>query len=281
MAKERNEQDIFFQYLKDISKYPLLEAAEEKVLLELVAKGNKAALDKLVRSNLRFVVNIANLYKGQGLDINELINEGNMGLIEAAKRFDRNQKIKFISYAVWWVRQNMTRAISEKARLVRISAEKELVLRQFKRAGATMRQTIGGELSIDPASLEGVTRYKGEQIEKILMMDAHATSLNAPVGDDGDSTLEDCLAADTLPTDALAAYNNKKQVVKTIFKKSLNNQEQRVIELYYGFEEDSNLNLKEIAPVVGLSKERVRQLKETALAKLRSQETEKLLNEVA
>ncbi len=282
MAKERNEQDIFFQYLKDISKYPLLDPAEEKVLLELVAKGNKAALDKLVRSNLRFVVNIANLYKGQGLDINELINEGNMGLIEAAKRFDPNQKIKFISYAVWWVRQNMTRAISEKARLVRISAEKELVLRQFKRAGsAKLRQTIGGEISIDPDSLEGVTRYKGKEIEKILMMGASSTSLNSPVGEDGDTTLQDCLAADIEATDALACENNKQRVVKTIFRNALNEQEQRVVELYYGFDEDSSLNLKEIAPVVGLSKERVRQLKETALAKLRSQETEKLLNEVA
>lgn len=281
MAKERNEQDIFFQYLKDISKYPLLGAAEEKILLELVAKGNKAALDKLVRANLRFVVNIAHLYKGQGLDINELINEGNMGLIEAAKRFDPKQKIKFISYAVWWVRQNMTRAISEKARLVRISAEKELVLRQFKRASAQMRQTIGGNYTIDPSSLEGVTRYKGTQIEKILMMDAHAASLDSPVNDDGDTTLQDCLAADIEGTDALARENNKKQVVKTIFKKSLSNQEQRVIELYYGFEEDSNLNLKEIAPVVGLSKERVRQLKEMALAKLRNRDTESLLNEVA
>ena len=116
MTKEYKEKDIYFQYLKDISKYPLLTVAEEKILLKEVAKGNKAALNKLVRSNLKFVANIANLYKGQGLDVNELINEGNMGLIEAAQRFNPDQKIKFISYAVWWVRQNITRAIAEKAR---------------------------------------------------------------------------------------------------------------------------------------------------------------------
>ena len=158
MTKEYKEKDIYFQYLKDISKYPLLTVAEEKILLKEVAKGNKAALNKLVRSNLKFVVNIANLYKGQGLDVNELINEGNMGLIEAAQRFNPDQKIKFISYAVWWVRQNITRAIAEKARLVRISAEKELVLRRFNRHGGVLRQTIGGNVSIDPESLEGLTR---------------------------------------------------------------------------------------------------------------------------
>ncbi len=281
MRKEYNEKDIYFQYLKDISKYPLLTPEEEKILLQQVAKGNKAALDKLVRSNLKFVVNIANLYKGQGLEINELINEGNMGLIEAAKRFNIDQKIKFISYAVWWVRQNITRAIAEKARLVRISAEKELVLRRFNRSGATLRQTIGGGLSIDPQSLEGVTRYKGKEIEKILMMGSQATSLSTPIGDDGDMTLQDCIAAETESTDSLASRHNRENVFKKVMDENLTDQEQRVIGLYYGLENDSDLNLKEIAPVVGLSKERVRQLKETALAKLRNAEAERLLTEVA
>ncbi|MBO5951081.1 MAG: RNA polymerase sigma factor RpoD/SigA [Fibrobacteraceae bacterium] len=281
MTKEYKEKDIYFQYLKDISKYPLLTVAEEKILLKEVAKGNKAALNKLVRSNLKFVVNIANLYKGQGLDVNELINEGNMGLIEAAQRFNPDQKIKFISYAVWWVRQNITRAIAEKARLVRISAEKELVLRRFNRHGGVLRQTIGGNVSIDPESLEGLTRYKAKDIEKILMMANKATSLDTPVGEDGDSTLQDCIASEGAPTDALAKFNNKKDVFKKVLNENLNEQEQKVIGLYYGLEEDLDLNLKEIAPVVGLSKERVRQLKETALAKLRNSEAEKLLTEVA
>lgn len=281
MTKEYKEKDIYFQYLKDISKYPLLTVAEEKILLKEVAKGNKAALNKLVRSNLKFVVNIANLYKGQGLDVNELINEGNMGLIEAAQRFNPDQKIKFISYAVWWVRQNITRAIAEKARLVRISAEKELVIRRFNRHGGVLRQTIGGNVSIDPESLEGLTRYKAKDIEKILMMANKATSLDTPVGEDGDSTLQDCIASEGAPTDALAKFNNKKDVFKKVLNENLNEQEQKVIGLYYGLEEDLDLNLKEIAPVVGLSKERVRQLKETALAKLRNSEAEKLLTEVA
>ena len=115
-----DQKDIYMQYLNDISRYPLLTREQETILLKKSAEGNKAALDMLVNANLRFVVNIANLYKGRGLDIMELINEGNMGLIEAARRFDRSQNIKFISYAVWWIRQNITRAISEKVRMIRI-----------------------------------------------------------------------------------------------------------------------------------------------------------------
>lgn len=281
MSKDYREKDIYFQYLKDISKYPLLSAAEEKILLEEVSKGNQAALDKLVRSNLKFVVNIANLYKGQGLEVNELINEGNMGLIEAARRFDRNQKIKFISYAVWWVRQNMTRAIAEKARLVRISAEKELILRRFRRAGGELRQTIGGDYHVDPKSLEGISQYKAKSVEKILMMATSATSLSSPIGDEGDMTLEDCLPSHAEKTDALALENNRKDIFQKVMDENLTGQEKNIVRLYFGLDNDISMTIKDMGPTIGLSKERVRQLKETALAKLRNARAERLLTEVA
>lgn len=269
---------IYFQYLNDISKYPLLSREQEKVLIQLAAKGYRRAQDLLVKSNLKFVVNIANLYKGQGLDVNELINEGNMGLIEAARRFDPNQKIKFISYAVWWIRQNITRAISEKARLVRISAEKELMLRRFNRAATTTRQVIGGQMTIDPESLEGESRYKAKDIEKILMMGSHATSLDSPVGEDGDMTLGDCLASTADATDALAEKNGEQASLELLLKENLTDQEHRVIGLYYGLDMDADLNLKEIGKMVGLSKERVRQVKEKALAKLRTTKIDQVLD---
>ncbi len=280
MTKTREERDVYFQYLSDISKYPLLTKTEEKILLKKVHEGNRAALDKLVSSNLRFVVNIANLYKGQGIEVGELINEGNMGLIEAARRFDPNQKIKFISYAVWWVRQNITRAIAEKGRMVRISAEKELVLRRFAKNGGKLHQVIGGGITVDPKSLEGVSKYKASDIEKILMMGNRTASLDTPMGEDGESTLGDTIKS-AASAASLAENRNRAKVFNKVMNDNLSEQEKEIIKLYFGFKMDSDLNLKEIAPMVGLSKERVRQLKETALEKLRNQQVERLLNDAA
>lgn len=277
----RSERDVYFQYLNDISKYPLLTKEQETVLIKKTQEGNKQAMDLLVKSNLRFVVNIANLYKGQGIEVNELINEGNMGLIEAARRFDANQKIKFISYAVWWVRQNITRAIAERGRMVRISAEKELVLRRFSKNGGKLRQVIGGGLTVDPESLEGLTKYKAHDIEKILMMGSHSASLDAPINDDGDMTLGDTIASEDSTTDAFAVKKDRRNVFNKVMNENLSDQEKQVIELYYGFKMDSDLNLKEIAPMVGLSKERVRQLKENALAKLKNDQLERVLTDAA
>ena len=277
----RDDRDVYFQYLNDISKYPLLTKEQEKVLLQKVREGSREAMDLLVKSNLRFVVNIANLYKGQGLDVNELINEGNMGLIEAARRFDQNQKIKFISYAVWWVRQNITRAIAERGRLVRISAEKELVLRRFAKKGGQMHQVVGGGLMLDPKSLEGVSKYKADDIEKILMMGNKSTSLDTPVGEDGDMTLGDTLAAAEFRTDELAEKNNRTKLFDKAMNNSLSDQEKEIIKLYFGFKMDSDLNLKEIAPMIGLSKERTRQLKDSALEKLRNEQLTRVLNDAA
>jgi RNA polymerase sigma factor, sigma-70 family len=280
-SRSRDEKDIFFQYLNDIAQYPLLTKEQEKVVLRKVQQGNRAAMDLLVKSNLRFVVNIAQLYRGQGLDVNELINEGNMGLIEAARRFDSNQKIKFISYAVWWVRQNITRAIAEKGRLVRISAEKELILRRFSRHAKESRQLIGGTVAIDPKSLEGLSKYKAADIEKILMMGNKAASLDAPIGEDGEMTLGDTISDESLRTDELALRRTRAEAFSKVLSDNLTSQEKQVVELYYGFKSETDINLKEIAPVVGLSKERVRQLKETALAKLRNNNASALLNEAA
>ena len=238
-------------------------------------------MDLLVKSNLRFVVNIANLYKGQGLEVGELISEGNLGLMEAARRFDPDQKIKFISYAVWWVRQNITRAIAEKGRMVRISAEKELVLRRFNKKGGKLRQVVGGSYVLDPESLSGVSKYKGEAIEKILMMGSKTSSLDTPVGEDGDTTLGETLASMDACTDALAERKNCGDVYERVMRENLTKQERDILKLYYGFSMDSDLNLKEIAPMVGLSKERVRQLKESALAKLKTEQIHRILNEAA
>lgn len=280
-ARVRDDKDIYFQYLSEITKYPLLTREQEKILLKKIKDGSRPAMDMLVKSNLRFVVNIANLYKGQGLDVCELINEGNMGLMEAARRFDERQKIKFISYAVWWIRQNITRAIAEKGRMVRISAEKELVLRRFTKAGGRLHQVVGGGYVLDPESLVGVSKYKADAIEKILMMSSKMASIDAPVGEDGECTLGDCLASEDGFPDEFSERSECVKIFDKVMKDNLTPQEGEILKLYYGFKMDSDLNLKEIGPMVGLSKERVRQLKENALAKLRNSQIEQLLNEAA
>ena len=277
----RDQKDIYMQYLSDIARYPLLTREQETILLKKSAEGNKAALDMLVNANLRFVVNIANLYKGRGLDIMELINEGNMGLIEAARRFDRSQNIKFISYAVWWIRQNITRALSEKGRMIRISAEKELMLSRFNRHAKDMHQVVGGTYTVNVHKLEGLSKYKANEIERILMMGNSASSLDTPVGEEGDATLGDTISDIQNQTDELAHKHNRADVFNKVMDDNLSDQEKEILKLYYGFKMDSDLNLKEIAPMVGLSKERVRQLKENALNKLREANVERLLNEAA
>lgn len=280
-TRTRGEKDIYFQYLNDIAQYPLLTKEQEKIVLKKIKEGSRAAIDLLVKSNLRFVVNIANFYKGQGLEVTELINEGNMGLIEDARRFDPNQKIKFISYAVWWVRQNITRAIAEKGRMVRISAEKELILRRFSHYAKETRQLIGGTTTIDPKCLEGVSKYKAEEIEKILMMGNRTASLDSPIGEDGDMTLGDTIACEDCRADQVAEERNRAKLFEKVLDENLSKQEKNIVELYYGFKSDADLNLKEIAPMVGLSKERVRQLKENALAKLRQNNAGRNLDKAA
>jgi RNA polymerase primary sigma factor len=266
--KSWDENKLFYQYIKDIKKYPLLTKEEERVVLAKVGLGSQRAVDKLVTSNLKFVINIAQMYKGQGLSLTELINEGNLGLIEAARRFDTTRELKFISYAVWWIRQAITRAISEKARLVRISAEKELVLRKLNKQSTGLRQVIGGEFVMDSDELSRHSKYSSNQVEKIFKMGLRHSSLDTPVGEDGATSLIDMTVSEDEQPDHMAMQESDHKYIKEMMKE-LTEQERKVLGLYFGFENSYTLNLQEIGKIIGLSKERVRQVKEKALAKLR------------
>jgi RNA polymerase primary sigma factor len=269
-AKPKLKRNVYFQYLNEISQIPLLTRDEENLLLQRVSNGDKAALNHLVRANLRFVIRVANLYKGQGLDLNDLINEGNLGLMEAAVRFDSSKNIKFISYAVWWVRQNIIKAINEKARLVRISAEKELILRRFNRKGGRLKQVVGGTQVVDPKSLEGYSRYNAEEIEKILQMGAKSSSLDAPIGEDGDTSLISITPDPTDDASNIFIQKTRKGLIKKLLSEYLTPTELKVIDMFYGFDSGTKNNLQEIAQTTGLSKEKVRQYRESAMAKLRT-----------
>jgi len=263
---------LYYQYIKDITKYPLLTRAEEVELLTRVKAGDQRAMNRLVCSNLKFVINVAFMYKNQGFSLPELINEGNLGLIEAAKRFDLGRNLKFISYAVWWIRQSITRAIAERARLVRISAEKELILRRFSKHNISMRQTIGGGLVMDTEALGQKLGYSGNQVEKILEMGMRHASLDDPIGTEEGSSVMDIIRDESAEApDAQIEEVSRQKRVSTLLNR-LPDQERTVLSMYFGIGHHEPLNLEEIGEVIGLSKERVRQIKEKGLAALRSME---------
>jgi RNA polymerase primary sigma factor len=261
---------LYYQYIKDISRYPLLTRPEEVELLKRVKAGDQKAMNRLVCSNLKFVINVAFMYKNQGFSLPELINEGNLGLIEAARRFDVTRELKFISYAVWWIRQAITRAIAERARLVRISAEKELILRRFSKHHVPMRQTVGGGMQVDTDVLGKKMGYSGRQIEKIMEMGLRHSSLDEPLGEgDGASIMDVIEDTHTESPDAFTESSSRNGFVKDMLEK-IPQQEREVLSLYFGIGHHQALNLEEIGEVIGLSKERVRQIKEKGLASLRA-----------
>ena len=268
---------LYYQYIKDISRYPLLTRKEEVELLRRVKEGDQRAMNRLVCSNLKFVINVAFMYKNQGFSLPELINEGNLGLIEAAKRFDINRELKFISYAVWWIRQAITRAIAERARLVRISAEKELILRRFSKHNVPMRQAVGGGLQVDAEALGKKMGYSGAQIEKIVEMGLRHSSLDDPLGnEEGSSVLDIIEDAGAESPDTYIQEESRRNFVSGLLHR-LPEQEKTVLSMYFGIGYHEPLNLEEIGENIGLSKERVRQIKEKGLAALRNlQETREL-----
>jgi RNA polymerase primary sigma factor len=261
---------LYYQYIKDISRYPLLTRPEEVELLKRVKAGDQKAMNRLVCSNLKFVINVAFMYKNQGFSLPELINEGNLGLIEAAKRFDVTRELKFISYAVWWIRQAITRAIAERARLVRISAEKELILRRFSKHHVPMRQTVGGGMQVDTDALGKKMGYSGRQIEKIMEMGLRHSSLDEPLGEGEGASIMDVIEdTHTESPDSFTEATSRNEFVKDMLEK-IPQQEREVLSLYFGIGHHQALNLEEIGEVIGLSKERVRQIKEKGLASLRA-----------
>jgi RNA polymerase primary sigma factor len=259
---------LYYQYIKDISRYPLLTRKEEVELLKRVKAGDQRAMNRLVCSNLKFVINVAFMYKNQGFSLPELINEGNIGLIEAAKRFDINRNLKFISYAVWWIRQAITRAIAERARLVRISAEKELILRRFSKHNVPMRQSVGGGLQVDTEVLGKKLGYSGQQVEKILEMGLRHASLDEPIGtEEGASVMDVIEDTHAESPDLVVQEDSRRKYVSDLLHR-LPDQEKTVLSMYFGIGYHEPLNLEEIGEVIGLAKERVRQIEESGVAAL-------------
>lgn len=255
------------RYLSDISKVDLLTPDEEIELAQQIKKGNKRALDKLVRANLRFVVSVAKQYQNQGMPLTDLISEGNLGLMKAAERFDETRGFKFISYAVWWVRQSILQALAEQSRIVRLPMNKIGTLNKINKAFRSLEQ----EYEREPNTKELASKLdlNDTEILNTIKISKRKVSIDAPLGDETKNNLLNIIPNkdDPYPDKNLMADSRKQEIAKSIA--SLDEKEAEVIKLYFGINTGYSLNLEEIGEKFNLTRERVRQIKEKALRKLR------------
>jgi RNA polymerase primary sigma factor len=279
-SKATQSRDALRIYFKEISKFPLLTVPEEQELGRAIQQGDEAAVKTLVESNLRFVVKFAKRYRQGGLSFLDLINEGNLGLIEAAKRFDPAKNVRFISYAVWWIRQSIVTSLSRFRRPFKLPIKLNATLYKM---GINLANRTNGiddkptmvELAVEVGATQGELRW-------ILEGGGEGISLNQPLTREGDAGLEEFLIQTRIPSP-------EQEVVRRSMRKSLKKlleplgeREQQILKLRYGLEDDTPLVLQQIGEKLGLSRERVRQIEEEALKKLRQQhDTLSFMNEVS
>ena len=256
------------KYLQDICSEELLTPEEEVQLAQRIKQGDQEALDRLTKSNLRFVVSVAKQYQNQGLSLPDLINEGNVGLIKAAKRFDETRGFKFISYAVWWIRQAILQAIAENSRIVRLPANQLGALNKLKKEISRLEQ----ELERPPSDEEVAERLDMpvDKIKAILGISGRHISIDAPLVADEDTNFVDVLPnEDTPPTDDLLMKESLSLEIERALT-ALTEYEREVIKMYFGIGMPHALSLDEIAMKFGLTRERVRQIKEKGLKRLKN-----------
>lgn len=256
------------KYLEEISNCQPLSGEEERELARRIKEGDKEARDKLVKANLRFVVTVAKQYQNQGIPLVDLINEGNVGLITAAERFDGGRGYKFISYAVWWIRQAILQALAEQSRIVRMPLNQIALLSKISRASSALEQEMAGSPDIEEIAQE--LNISPEQVKRTLMDGRNTWSLDASFGEDEDGrSLLDILEDERQESPEITALNNSlKEHIQSVLA-TLDEREAEVIKFYFGLGNEEPLTLDQIGERYGLTRERVRQIKEKALAKLR------------
>jgi RNA polymerase primary sigma factor len=257
------------QYLQEIGKVDLLTPDQEIELAIRIKKGDKQALEALTKANLRFVVSVAKQFQNQGLSLGDLINEGNLGLIKAAQRFDETRGFKFISYAVWWIRQSIMQAIAEQSRIVRLPLNRVGSLGKLSKAYRDLEQ----EFERKPTSeeLAQVLDMSVDEVADTMQLYGRHVSMDAPLkeGDDNKNSLGDILVNDQQPSpDGTLMKESLKQEVENVLS-TLNEREAEVIKLYFGINSEHAATLEEIGERFNLTRERVRQIKEKALRSLR------------
>jgi RNA polymerase primary sigma factor len=263
------------KYLQDIGREELITAEEEVELARRIKSGDDKALDKLVKANLRFVVSVAKQYQNQGLSLPDLINEGNLGLIKAAQRFDETRGFKFISYAVWWIRQSILQALAEQSRLVRLPLNQVGSLNKIKKATSRLEQEFER-----PPSVEEIAKkldIPEHKLDKALRITTRYVSMDAPIAEDEDTKFLDVFVSEDTPrTDNnLMRESLNKEIQRSL--STLTEKERDVINLYYGIGMNHGLTLDEIGAKFNLTRERVRQIKEKAIRRLKHTSRSKLL----
>lgn len=255
------------KYLHEISKVELLDAEEEIELAQKIKLGNKEALEKLVKANLRFVVSVAKQYQGQGLALGDLINEGNIGLIKAAERFDESRGFKFISYGVWWIRQSILQALAEQSRIIRLPLNRIGLLSKIWKAYIELEQKYEREPTAEEIAED--LNLDIEVVSDAIKIAGRHVSFDTPVKNDEESVVFDLLINNDAPAPdyKLMSTSLHKDIERTLA--SLSKRECEVLKLYYGLDNDHAFTLEEIGEKFHLTRERVRQIKEKAIRRLR------------
>jgi RNA polymerase primary sigma factor len=269
------ESQSLDKYLQEIGKVDLLVPQEEIDLARRIKKGDQKALEKLTKANLRFVVSVAKQYQNQGLSLGDLINEGNLGLIKAAKRFDETRGFKFISYAVWWIRQSILQALAEQYRIVRLPLNRVGALNKIGKAFSTLEQEFEREPSASELAEElDMSLF---EVSDTLKISGRHLSMDAPFAQGEDNRLLDVIQDNRQPTpDSGLLEESLKNEVKRALA-TLSEREAQVIKLYFGLDSEHSLTLEEIGEKFNLTRERVRQIKEKAIRRLRHASRSKAL----
>jgi len=263
------------KYLQEIGKVELISAEEEVELAQRIKQGDKAALEKLTKANLRFVVSVSKQYQNQGLSLPDLINEGNLGLIKAAQRFDETRGFKFISYAVWWIRQSILQALAEQSRIVRLPLNKIGSINKINKAYAKLEQEYEREPNAE--EIAEVLEITEAEVKESMKNAGRHISMDAPLIQDEDNTMYDVLKSDEAPTPEteLLYESLRKEIDRAI--STLTPREADVVRLYFGLNGSHPMTLEEIGEKFDLTRERVRQIKEKAIRRLKHTSRSKIL----
>jgi RNA polymerase primary sigma factor len=258
------------RFLADIGKEQMISAEEEVELARRIRKGDQEALERLTKANLRFVVSVAKQYQNQGISLPDLINEGNIGLIKAAKRFDETRGFKFISYAVWWIRQAICQAIADQSRIVRLPLNQVGTINKIKKEIARLEQEFQRAPTVE--EIADAMDLPIDKVNEILKINNHPQSMDSPVSPDDDTKFSDTFIYNVeKDTDDKLLSESLSSEIDGILKKTLNEKEIEIVKLFFGIGVTHEYTLDEIGDAVGLSRERVRQIKERAIKRLKQE----------